>query len=148
MERRFVMLCLAGVCLGCEAPDPELIPDQDLQAELGLTPDDRVHTVALSADAAETAEPDSLTVAVGDFVQFVSHDWLVHEVSFELDEITSAARTFLERTGQTASPPLIDRGGRYVLSFSEAPPGRYPYALQGNRGPGRGVLVVVDPDVR
>jgi plastocyanin len=139
---------LAGVCLGCEAPDPELIPDDDLQAELGLTQDDRVHTVSLRTDAGETADPDSLTVAVGDFVQFVSDDWLVHEIAFQLDEITSDGRAFLAGTGQTVSPPLIDRGGRFVLSFSDAPPGRYPYALQGNRGPGSGLLIVVDPDAR
>jgi plastocyanin len=148
IERLVVTLCVAGACLGCEAPDPELIPDAYLQAELGLTPEDRVHTVALSTEAAETADPDSLTLAVGDFVQFVSEDWLVHEIAFDLDQVTSSARTFLEGTGQTASPPLIDRGGRFVLSFSDAPPGRYPYALQGNRGPGHGVLVVVDPDAR
>lgn len=144
---RLATLCVAvaGAIAACEAADPNLIPDQRLQAELGLTVEDRVHTVGLSTGVAERAEPDSLLVQPGEFVQFVSSDWLVHEMVFELDSLDGALRAFLERTGQTASPPLLQRDSRFVLSFVDAPAGRYPYALAGNREPGRGVIVVLEP---
>jgi hypothetical protein len=144
---RLATLCvaLAGAITACEAADPSLIPDQRLQAELGMTMDDRVHTVGLSTGIAERADPDSLVVQPGEFVQFVSGDWLVHEMAFELDSLGDEPRAFLERTGQTASPPLLQRDSRFVLSFVDAPAGRYPYALAGNREPGRGVIVVAAP---
>ena len=131
--------------LGCEAPDPELIPDERLQVELGLTEKDRVHTIELRTGVVELAEPDSLELLPGDFVQFVSTDWLVHEVRFELDSLDVEARRFLEAAGQDASPPLLQRDARFVLTFEDAPPGRYPYRLAGNRGAGRGVIVVPPP---
>jgi len=76
-------------------------------------------------------------------VQFVSADWMVHEIRFDVDSVDAPVRGFLERTGQAASPPLLQRDARFVLTFAEAPPGRYPYLLEGNRDSGRGVIVVV-----
>jgi len=143
--RAALRLVFACAIFGCEAPDPGLVPDERLRAELGLTELDRVHTVGISTGVRERAEPDSVTVLAGDFVQFVSGDWLVHEVAFDLDSVRGELRHFLEVTGQTASPPLIHRDSRFVLSFVDAPPGRYPYSLAGNRGSGRGVIVVVPP---
>lgn len=144
---RFATLCVAlvGLLSACEAADPSLIPDARLQSELGLVETDRVHTVGISTGVGERADPDSLSVAPGEFVQFVSGDWLVHEMTFELDSLDGERRSFLERTSQTASPPLLQRDSRFVLSFVDAPPGRYPYALAGNRESGRGVIVVVAP---
>lgn len=132
----------------CDRPDPALIPDSYLQAELGLTPDDRVHSIRLGTGVAERTDPDSVSVLVGDLVQFVTEDWLVHHIRFELDEADEAGRAFLVRTGQTESPPMVEQGSRFVLTFAEAPPGRYPYRLEGNREPGNGLIVVVDPDAR
>ena len=51
-------------------------------------------------------------------------------------------RDFLERTGQLASPPLLQQDARFVLSFREAPAGRYPFHLRGNRASGDGVVIV------
>lgn len=132
----------------CEAPDPELIPDERLRTELGLTETDRVHTIGLSTGVGERADPDSVLVAPGEFVQFVSGDWLVHEMAFDLDSLSADRRDFLVRTRQAESPPLLERDSRFVLSFVEAPPGRYPYSLAGNREPGRGLIVVVAPEPR
>lgn len=129
----------------CEPPDPALIPDEILQSELGLTPDDRVHTVRLTTGVQERADPDSLTVRPGDYVQFVSADRMVHEVSFVLDSIPEVARTFLLRTGQDRSSPLLDLDARFVVSFEGAPEGPYPYVLAGNRGSGAGQIVVAVP---
>lgn len=147
-RRRFTpvlcsLLLVAGT--GCDAPDPELIPDAQLQQRLGLTPDDRVHTISLATGVSERAEPDSVVVVPGDFLQFVSTDWLTHEVIFDSLGLDAAAWSFLEGTGQTASPPLLQQGARFVLSFVDAPAGRYPFRLEGNRGSGRGVIVVAPP---
>lgn len=139
---RLVLLATAPLLGSCEAPDPELVPDAVLQSQLGLTPDDRVHTVRISTGVAERADPASVTVEPGEYVQFVSSDFLVHEVSFVLDSLDAPARAFLERTGQRASPPLLEQDARFVVSFVAAPPGRYPYALSGNRAPGNGEIVV------
>jgi plastocyanin len=131
---------------GCERPDPELIPDEYLQSELGLTTDDRVHTLSVSAAAAEVAEPDTVRIEPGDIVQFISADWFVHEVHFELDSMTAAARDFLLDTEQASSPPLLQNGSRFVLSFRDAPEGRYPYQILGNTAAGGGLIVVHGPE--
>lgn len=143
-RRGVILFCLVAALalLGCEKPDPELVPDAVLQSELGLTPDDRVHTVRVSTGSSEVADPPSVSVRPGDYVQFVSSDFFVHEVAFLLDSLGTTARAFLERTGQSASPPLLERDARFVVSFVAAPPGRYPYALSGNREPGGGAIVV------
>lgn len=133
---------------GCEHPDPELVPDDVLQARLGLTPDDRVHTVRIWAGVGERSDPLEVAVRSGDYVQFVSADWMVHEVAFELDGLRPDVRDFLARTGQDASPPLVARDARFVVSFEGAPPGVYRYTLSGNRGGGGGRVIVTDPDAR
>jgi len=130
---------------GCEPPNPELIPDEVLQSELGLTPDDRVHTVRISTGVAERADPDTLTVRPGDYVQFVSVDRMVHEVAFALDSLPEPARTFLVRTGQDGSTPMVELDARFVVSFEGAPEGRYLYTLAGSRRGGGGQIVVAEP---
>ena len=84
----------------------------------------------------------------GSYVQFVTADWFVHEVLFDRDSLGAEARSFLERTDQMASPPLLKQDSRYVISFEGAPPGRYPYVMEGNGRPGRGLIVVADSLVR
>ncbi len=133
---------------GCQPADPSLQPDEMLQAELGLTPRDVVHRVSLTGGETERADPAAVSIAPGAHVEFVTRDWLIHEVIFERDSVASAAWAFLERTDQTASPPLIDRDTRFVLSFEGAPPGRYPFRLEGNAAPGRGVIIVREPEIR
>jgi plastocyanin len=119
-------------------------PDAVLQRELGLTPQDVVYTIRVTGRDAEVADPAQRSVEPGAWVQFVSEDWLVHEVLFETDSLRPEARSFLERTRQLSSPPLLQRDARFVVSFEGAPPGRYPFRLEGNRSPGRGVIVVSD----
>ena len=135
--------------VGCqERPDPSLQPDELLQAELGLTAEDRVHRIRLEGGEVESVEPFLVSVEQGAYVEFRTADWLIHEVIFEADSLTAEQRAFLEDTDQVASPPLVDRDSRYVLSFEGAPLGRYPYVLEGNGRPGRGVIVVGPPAVR
>lgn len=127
----------------CEPPPvADLQPDAVLRAELGLSASDRVHGVRIAGGDVERADPHLLAVESGAYVEFVTTDWLIHEVIFEVDSLSAEQRAFLERTDQLASPPLIERDGRYVLSFEGAPPGRYPYRLEGNGRPGAGAIVV------
>jgi len=126
-------------------PDPDTQPDEVLQAELGLTLKDQVYRVMLTGGATERADPVAISIEPGAYVEFVTTDWLIHEVIFEADSLAGERWFFLERTDQTASPPLINRESRYVLSFEGAPPGRYPYSIEGNGRPSRGVIIVTDP---
>jgi plastocyanin len=143
-----MMRIAAAVLLvtACKAePDLTLQPDSLLQAELGLTRDDRVYRVGLTGGEAERAEPAALSIEAGAYVEFVTTDWLIHEILFDSAALTPPQRAFLERTDQMFSPPMIDRGSRYVLSFVDAPPGRYIYRLEGNGLGTRGTIVVASP---
>jgi len=140
--RALLMCLITAVTAGSCAVDSELRPDEVLQAELGLTDRDRVHRVTILGGAREVATPAETTIAPGAYVEFVTSDWLVHEVRFELDSLDVDARAFLESTDQVASPPMLRLDSRYVLDFEDGPPGRYPYILEGNGAPGRGVVVV------
>jgi plastocyanin len=109
---------------------------------LGLTDVDRVHRVGISGGEQEGLSVDSMEVLTGDWVEFVTLDWWVHEVRFEADSLAPEARAFLERTDQMASPPLLNKDERFVLSFAGAPEARYPFVVEGNGAPARGVVVV------
>lgn len=137
-------LVLLLLVLACRA-EPELRPDQVLKEELGLTDRDRVHRVVLSGAERQVVEPAETEVEPGAYVAFVTADWHIHEVVFELDSLDEAARSFLERTDQVASPPLVDRDTRYVISTRDAPAGRYPFLVEGNGAAARGALRVLDP---
>jgi len=144
-----LVFCLGVLTASCEPPpDPETLPDEVLQVELGLTERDRVHRVTVTGGAEERGEPVLIAVEPGSYVEFVTTDWLIHEVIFEADSLLATQWSFLERTDQTESPPLIELDSRYVLSFEGAPTGRYPYRIEGNGAPGRGVIVVTDPERR
>jgi len=146
--RRFaLLLAMLGCAVSEDVPDPLLQPDEVLRGELGLASSDRVHRVVLAGSGGESAEPALVSVAPEWYVEFVTADWLVHEVIFEVDSLTPAQRLFLEGTDQVASPPLAHRDSRYVLAFEGAPPGRYPYRLEGNGRPGSGAIVVTDEEL-
>ncbi len=134
---------LAILVAGCEPRVPEeLQPDSVLRERLGLTEDDEVHRVVLVSTDREEARPDSTTVPPGAWVEFVTGDWRIHEVRFELDSLAPEAADFLRSSGQVSSPPLLHRDARFVVSFEEAPVARYPYLVEGNLAAGRGVVIV------
>ena len=132
---------LAAWLTSCSG-DPGFHPDDVLRLELGLGDRDQVHRIVIRGGDGEHADPLETVVTSGSYVEFVSADWLVHEIVFELDSLSVAARTFLERTDQVASPPLVTQESRYIVHFSNGPPGRYPFLLEGSGAPGRGVVVV------
>jgi len=110
--------------------------------ELGLSERDEVHRVLLAGGDREVFTPGEVGIPEGAWVEFVTVDWRVHEIRFDVDSLSAPARAFLEGSDQLASPPLVDQGDRFVVSFEGAPEGRYPFLAQGNGAPGRGVVIV------
>jgi len=141
--RAAMMGLLLVAAADCRAKvEPAFRPDETLKRELGLTDRDEVHRVTLTAADAESVDPPSVVVPPGAYVEFVTGDWRIHEVQFELDSLSAAARTFLQHSEQSTSPPLVDRDSRFVVWFDRAPPGRYPFVVRGNTAPARGVVIV------
>jgi len=136
-----VVLIVGAAC----RPDPEFRPDETLQAELGLTARDEVHTVTVTGGEVEYPEPSVTTIPSGAFVQFVTADWLVHEVIFEADSLRPEALNFMTLNDQMVSPPLMHQDSRFVVSFVDAPAGRYPFRLEGNGASAHGAVIVSDP---
>lgn len=140
-------LAIALASLGaCDRGVPaELQPDEVLRSELGLGDGDEVHRVLLTGGSGERVDPVETVVPPGAWVDFVSGDFRVREVRFVTEEMAVEAVGFLERTDQLDSPPLVGRDARFVVSFSDAPPGRYPFSVEGETAPARGVVVVAPP---
>lgn len=129
---------------GCaRESDLSLRPDSVLRAELGLTDADRVHRINLTGGSVEALSRDSLEIQEGDWVEFVSGDWWVHEVRFQVEGLVDGGRAFLEGSDQVASPPMVQPDDRFVVSFLGAPEGLYPFLVEGNGAPAGGVVVVV-----
>lgn len=138
-------LLASGALVGCRAapPSEDHPPDERLRSELGLTDKDQVYRVTVGVDGyAEQATPGSLEIPPGAWVEFVSEDWRVHQVRFEEDSLSADGRDFLVSSDQVASPPMVDRDARFVVSFADAPPGRYPFVVEGSATTARGVVVV------
>ena len=137
----FCALLIVASGTSCQV-DPELQPDEVLRSELGLTDRDEVHRVVITGGDIESAAPQATSLPLGAYLEFVTGDWFVHEIIFELDSLLPEARAFLERTDQVASPPLLRLDSRYVVDFEGGPPGRYPFVLEGSGAAGHGVVVV------
>ena len=143
MRRRSATLALALLVSlsGC-GRDRDLRPDQRLREELGLPADAEVHRISISGGLHERAVPREVTVPLDAFVESVSTAAWVHEVQFELDSLPGPARDFIVRTDQGDSPPMVNADSRFLVSMRGAPPGRYPFLIEGNGEPVRGAVVV------
>lgn len=137
-----LVACVASSSGCARQPEPDLRPDSVLRAELGLTDADQVYRVVIRGGPQEELTPAQVELTGGAWLEFVTADWRVHEVQFEADSLSGPALAFLTDSDQMASPPLVDRDARFVVSFAGAPVGRYPFVVEGNRAPSRGVVVV------
>lgn len=136
------LLALTGVT-SCKGPPRGPALDPELVATLGLEGDEVVHTISLGgARSEETVRPDSLEIDSGDLVEFVTVDRRVHALRFPADSLGPEMRKFLEATGQDESPPLVGQGSRFVMTFENAPPGRYPFVSRGYGEEAGGTIVV------
>src|SRR5690606_28187848 len=91
----------------------------------------------------ESVQPAEVQVPPGAWVQFATTDRRIHMVAFQLDSLPPEAAAFLRDTGQDASPPLLELDARFVVTLQGAPPGRYPFLVEGNGAPARGAVVIV-----
>lgn len=127
---------------GClpEAPPPS---DPELREALGIDDRTPIHQVLLSGRGDRTRIlPAHLEVGPGDVVQFRVMDRRVHRVRFPLEDLAPAAREFLEATDQHSPAPLVERDARLVLTFAGAPPGIYPFWVEGYGAPVQGSIRV------
>ena len=92
---------------------------------------DQEHILPLTAD-----------ISVGEWVEFVTLDRRVHTLSFVADSLTAEAQAYLEVTGQMHSPPLLERGTRFLVGFSDAPEGRYVFSSRSHGAPVFGSITV------
>jgi len=136
------LIALAAGCDRREGPEPSLLPDSALRAELGLTDADLVYRITIVGGPGESLDPAQVEVPPGAWLEFVSGDWRVHVVRFEADSLSGPPLAFLHDTDQMESPPLVSRDARYVVSFAGAPQARYPFVVEGNGELARGVVVV------
>lgn len=140
-----VTLALAPAACGAAGDGSEEVedPHAELRDRLGIEADRPIHSVSLGGRGGdEHVVPTRVDLRSGDVVEFVTADGRVHTVRFPPDSLGGEAADFLRRTGQLESPPLVERGARFVLTFRDAPSGRYPFRADGGGGVAWGVLVV------
>jgi hypothetical protein len=139
-------LLLLGGATGClrEPPPPS---DPELAEALGLPADTPIHAVELVDRSGQVGVfPSTLALTSGSVVQFRTRDRRTYGVRFLVAEMSSAQRDFLSERGQVSSPPLVEEGARFVVTFQEAPAGRYPFVVEGQGSPGHGEIVVTGPE--
>jgi plastocyanin len=138
----YLTLALVVSTVGCEK-EPERHVDPRLVDALGLRGDELVHTISLGGRGSEEhIVPPRLEIGVGEVVQFVTVDRRVHAVRFPTDSLAQPEAAFIETTGQGASPPLLGLGSRFVVTFENAPPGRYPFLSSGHGEATGGIIFV------
>lgn len=138
----YLALALVVLTPGCE-PKPEHNVDPRLVEALGLRGDELVHTISLGGRGSEEhIVPPRLEVGVGEVVQFVTVDRRVHAVQFPADSLAQSEAAFIDASGQGASPPLLGLGSRFVVTFENAPPGRYPFLSSGHGEATGGIIFV------
>ncbi len=104
-----------------------------------------IHQITLGGRGDEEhVVPTLLQVPPDAIVVFTTVDGRVHTVSFPEDSLALDAALFLERTSQLQSPPLMDRGSRFVVTLEGAPRGRYRFRSRGAGGEAWGTLLVGD----
>ena len=139
--RAWVAALLLSTLTACSTEPPS---DPELRQALGIEDARPIHRINLGGRGAiEHVVPARVEVLEGDLVQFVIVDRRVHTITFRGDELSPAAKAFLHDTGQISSPPLLQRGARFVVSFEDAPAGEYPFVSEGNGDPEGGSIIVV-----
>jgi hypothetical protein len=72
----------------------------------------------------------------------VALDHRVYLIAFDAPGLGAAESEFLRGTGQDSPPPLVERGSRLVLTFENAPAGRYPFSVETGGASSQGVILV------
>ncbi len=90
----------------------------------------------------EHVVPTRVVVRAGGRVVFRTADHRLHTVEFSPDGMAPDAFRFLEGSGQLRSPPLLERGTEYTVTFDGAPAGFYPFHVVGPGTRVEGAIVV------
>ncbi len=139
------LLVAAVTLIACSSGDDDLF--ESLSA-LGIHDPGPVYVVSLAGwGGREQPVPDTVRIPPGAVVVFQVADFRVHTVTFAQDSLGLGQSEFITRASRGQSPPLIERGSRYIVSFAEAPPGTYPFRI-GGFGSSAGGAVVVEPGSR
>lgn len=136
-------VALLALLAGCDRGGEERVAD-DLgprvlqldSASVDLPDSIRQLVVRLDRSTAADLAPASAALRTGDIVRFEAGDAGGHAIAFDGAQLPGEARTWLETTGQLRSPPLVNAGNAWVITFDGAPPGEYPYlcVTHGARG--------------
>lgn len=138
-----VVALLAAAACGDDARSASADPHEELRRRLDLGSDVPIHRVTLGGrGASEHVVPRRLEVISGAVVEFRTVDGRVHVVEFPGDSLSPITAEFLRESRQLESPPLVDRGSRFVVSFRGAPAGRYLFRSRGSGGEAWGEIVV------
>ncbi len=76
------------------------------------------------------------------WVEFITLDRRVHTLSFIVDSLAAEAYDYLRTTDQVHSPPLLERGTRFLVDLSGAPEGRYVFSSRSHGEPVYGSITV------
>lgn len=139
-----ILFAVVLAAAGCEAVGGGATIELDT-AEVQLERGVQVHDVTIRGTAAaDSITPARVDARPGDAVRFTIDDHRTHAIGFEADRLDPAVRDYLESTNQLRGPPLVNRGGAWVVILDGAPPGRYPFLCRSHDA--RGLLVVEPGD--
>jgi hypothetical protein len=134
------MFLLASGACGTDFPPPS---DPELAEALGLPHRTPIYRFDLAdRQGAVGLFPAEWEISEGGVVQFVTRDPRVYSIHFDRAAMSAEAWQFMEASGQESSPPLTREGARFVLSFENAPPGAYPFRVEGQSEAARGEIRV------
>jgi hypothetical protein len=141
-----VLSCLSvWVGSSCNASPPSPPSDPELRLELGIPDEIPIHRIDVGDSGGGTRVLPRVTeIQPGHMVQFVTLDHRVHLIRFDPAELDPIRLAFLRDTSQDSPPPLVAEGSRLLLSFEGAPPGSYPFFVDGDGTPVAGEIRVVD----
>jgi hypothetical protein len=104
-----------------------------------------VHVIRIDgAGGSDRAAPGRVAIRPGEYVSFTTVDGRLHHVRFDTSVTAPEVTRWLVEGGQVESPPLINSDSRWIVAFADAPPGVYPFRLEGNGSPGGGVVQVTE----
>jgi len=138
----FLLLLLFSLPVGCSSGDePPPDPELDAARALGLGRGARLHRVVLGGRGAEEhLLPERIRARPGDAVEFVTVDHRIHRIVFPEDSLDAEGLKFLTESGAASSPPMTEKGNRFLLRLEGAPRLRYVFFSYSHGGVARGVI--------
>lgn len=88
-------------------------------------------------------DPATLVIGESKVIRFVLTADQPESVAFDPESATAEAAEFIRANGLDLGVLLVDAGQVYDVSFSGAPPGRYPFYSIPHRGHGMAGMIIV-----